>query len=539
MIQSDGGGIGVFDIDADGWPDLYFTQGGEWPAAASQTGPEDRIFRNLRGKTFRDMTSATGVVDRGFGQGVTIGDLDCDGFPEVYVANAGGNRLFRNNGDGTLTDISIESGLAGNDWSTSCAIMDFDLNGHPDLYVVNYLSLDDASAEICHEEGKLRSCRPGGFMAADDRLYLNDGDWSFTDVSSTSGILQPDGRGLGIIAADFDGDRFPDIFVGNDAVPNFLFLNRTDFTGSPSVVGESSDAEAHGIPASTGPDGRRVRFEESAVHRGIATDEAGRSQACMGIACADFNHDQQPDIFVTNFYNEPNTLYLGQRGGMFVDRTRSYQLAAPSMSMLGFGTQPLDADLDGDDDLAILNGHIDDLSASGVPYRMKPQFFENQSGKVFTESEVKCRFFLEEHLGRSLARLDWNRDGREDLAAGVLEAPSVLLTNTTNASGSWLGLQLVGTLSARDATGSTVTVQWGEHSVSRQLTSGSGFQASNQNKLTFGIPGPGADPVVNVTVLWPNGQVNSFRNLETDCDYIVVQSQSENSDGRGPVLCTH
>ncbi len=535
MFQSNGGGIGVIDVDADGWQDLYFTQGGAWPSIANSPGPNDQIFRNLGGTKFCDITAATGVIDREFGQGVAIGDLDGDGFDEIYVANIGGNRLFRSNGDGTFIDFTVESGLAGNEWSTSCAIADFDLDGNSDLYVVNYLSLDDAATEICHENGRLRSCRSEGFAAAEDQLYLNGGDWSFADISAASGILQPEGRGLGMIAADIDGDGYLDIFVGNDAVPNFLFLNRSDFAQSAAVNGESSFAAADRITALRRATGQGVHFDESAVRNGIATDDAGRAQACMGIAMADFNNDQQQDVFVTNFYNESNSLYLGQAEGMFVDRTRSYQLAQPSLSMLGFGTQALDADLDGDDDLVILNGHLDDLSASNVPYQMKPQVFENQAGQVFTEPELSDQFFRDRHIGRSLAKLDWNRDGREDLVAGLLGAPSVLLTNTTQPAEGWLGLRLIGTQSARDAKGSVVTVQAGATSMSRQLTSGSGFQASNEHALRFAIVSSATNPVVDVTVRWPDGQQHSFHGVTTDRNYIIVQAGRDDPEPRLPM----
>ncbi len=535
MFQSNGGGIGVIDVDADGWLDLYFTQGGAWPSTATSPGPNDQIFRNLGGTKFCDITTATGVIDRDFGQGVAIGDLDGDGFDEIYVANVGGNRLFRNNGDGTFHDFTVESGLAGNDWSTSCAIADFDLDGNSDLYVVNYLSLDDAATEICHENGRLRSCRSEGFVAAEDQLYLNGGDWSFADISTSSGILKSDGRGLGIIAADMDGDRYLDIFVGNDAVPNFLFLNRSDFAQSAAVNGESSLADTERMITPLRAKGQGVHFEECAVRNGIATDDAGRAQACMGIALADFNNDQKQDVFITNFYNESNTLYLGQAEGMFVDRTRSYQLAQPSLSMLGFGTQALDADLDGDDDLVVLNGHLDDLSASNVPYQMKPQVFENQAGQVFTEPELNDQFFRERHIGRSLAKFDWNGDGREDLVAGLLGASSVLLTNATQPAGSWLGLRLIGTHSARDAKGSVVTVQAGATSMSRQLTSGSGFQASNEHALRFAIVSSATNPLLDVTVRWPNGQQNSFCGVRADRNYIIVQAGPDGPVQRAPM----
>ena len=529
MVQSNGGGIGVVDIDNDGWPDLYFTQGGSWPSSTPPTGPSDQLFRNFGGKVFRNATESSGLVDCNFGQGVTVGDLNGDGFDEIYVANVGGNRLFQNNGDGTLSDISVESELAGNEWSTSCAMNDFNLDGHLDLYVVNYLSFDDAATEICHEGDKLRSCRTEGFEAAEDRLYLNGGDGSFMDVSVSSGVQQPNGRGLGIITADFDGDHYPDVFVGNDAVPNFLFLNRCNFRDTSHTAAVQSLSGNAPATAASELDQGIVRFEELAVQRGIATDDSGRSQACMGVAFADFDLDRHDDIFVTNFYNEPNTLYLGQTDGMFIDRTRSFQLSSPSIPMLGFGTQALDADLDGDQDLVVLNGHLDDLSAKGVPFQMQPQVFENQAGKWFVERQLDCPFFRAQHIGRSLARLDWNNDGREDLAAGLLGEPYELLTNVSQTFGGWVGLQLVGTTTSRNAPGAIVTIHNGEASTSRQLASGSGFQASNQHRLMIAIRDKPEDNAVKISIRWANGEECVLNDVSINQTYFVVQPRTQTS----------
>ena len=498
MVQSNGGGIGVCDLDGDAWPDLFLTQGGRWPADPANPNPPDRVFRNRLGVRMSDITDIAVPVDGQFSQGVSVSDCDGDGFDDVFVCNVGTNRLLHNNGDGTLSDVTFRADVEGNEWTASAAFADWNGDSLEDLFVVNYLSLDDAAAEICHEEKRLRSCSSDGFLAAPDQLFLNAGDGQFEDISQDAGVLQRDGRGMGIVAANLDSDFQLDAFVSNDAVPNFLFLNKPEVHVS------------HGI-----------HFAESAFTSGVAVDFAGRPQACMGIAAADFDHNGFTDLFVTNFLNEPNTLYLNQGAGLFVDRSESAGVAQPSLSFLGFGTQAVDLERDGDDDLMILNGHLDDMSADGVPYRMRPQVMRNLSGQGFHEVVAESGFLSTPHIGRALATLDWNRDGLVDAIAGMLEEPTVLLENTSDTQHHWLQLSLTGTTSARSAVGTSVTISPGNREMTRQLTSGSGFQASNERVLYWGIGEH--DAPVDVRIRWPDGGEQVLRSVLPDSEYRIVQ----------------
>jgi tetratricopeptide (TPR) repeat protein len=505
MVQSNGGGTGIIDFDRDSWPDMFMTQGGDWPADAGQSGrqPGDQLFRNLRGRTVVDVTSSAGAADAEFSQGVAIGDFDSDGFPDVFVANIGSNRLLMNNGDGTFSDVTLAAEIHGNEWSTSCVFADVNADGYDDLYIVNYLSLSDAASGICADEGKLKRCSSGEFIAAADQLLVNVGDGTFRDISKSSGIIHDDGRGLGVAAADFNLDGSIDVFVANDAVPNFLLLNQTT-AGQP-------------------------RFAEAAVASGIAVAVSGEPQACMGIAVADFDHNRMPDVFVTNFLNESNTMYFGLGTGLFVDRTRSLHLTQPSISMLGFGTQPIDLDMDGFDDLVVLNGHIDDLSAAGVAYQMPIQFFWNKKGAGFVPVESRSAFLTEKHVGRSLAVADWNRDGRQDLVAGLLDESSCLLENDTPTSSGWLQIRLVGDSVSRRANGTRVTVassnSQGEGTWVMKIAGGGGFQASNDSTLTFGLGEHTGD--CTITVHWPNCPAQTLTDVLSGHSLTIIQRVDE------------
>jgi tetratricopeptide (TPR) repeat protein len=502
MFQFSGGGVGAVDYDRDGWPDLFLTQGGDWPDEEPQL-PSDRVFRNQRGTRFQDTTAAAGVVETSYSQGLAVGDYDADGWPDVFVANVNENRLFRNNGDGTFSDVTQPAGIIGNAWSTSVACADFNGDTLPDFYVVNYLTGDNLLSRICYKaDGTPRACTPHEFDAAEDQLLLNLGDGQFRDVTAAAGVLAPGGKGLGVIAADFDGSGRLSLFVGNDTTANFFFQNQ------PVTPGD--------VP----------QFEETAVVTGLAFDREGRTQACMGIAAGDADGDQQLDLFVTNYYNESNTLYQRQPTLMFFDATMEASLKEPSIRQLGFGTQFLDADLDGWSDLIVTNGHVDDETARGIPLHMPTQLFQNTGAGRFDEIPASQLgpWFEGRFLGRAVARIDWNRDGREDFIVGNLDSPTALLTNHTPAEGKFLALQLIGTTSAREAIGATVEVRHGDRTLTRQLVAGDGYQASNERQLIFGV---GAADVVDVMVRWPSGRADSFQNVPTATCWMAVEGRSD------------
>ena len=512
MFEFTGGGVAVLDFDRDEWPDAYFVQGCLWDDHSTQTGDLDRLFRNDGAGRFADVTPQVGIVEGKFGQGATTGDIDQDGFPDIFVANIGGNRLFRNQGDGTFAEDMAFRELSGTAWSISAAIADLNADGIPDIYVVNYLGGNDVFNRVCENQRRDRkqTCRPTSFPAADDQLLLGQGDGSFVDVTATSGILQSEGRGMGVMAAAFDDRSRLGLFVANDGTANFHF---TPIYPSPSVTSLNS----HRLVA-------QPLFEDQARVAGTAFDGRGNAQAGMGVAAGDINGDTLLDLFVTNFEDETNTLYLQQSGGIFQDRTREYGLSIPSLKMLGFGTQCFDADLDGWLDLIVANGHVNDTGDVGSSYRMSPQFFRNSAGQRFAELTAAQLgpYFAGKYLGRAVANWDWNRDGLTDAIMTHLDAPTALLTNTTPTFGRWLSVLLVGTSSERDAIGTRIDIRHEGRILRRQLTTGDGYMAGNERRLTFGLGATKLDRVA-LHVIWPSGRIESLPEVPLDHHVIIIE----------------
>jgi tetratricopeptide (TPR) repeat protein len=503
MFESFGGGVAVIDFDGDAWPDLYFTQGCRWPPDETQHEHRDRIYRNLGDGRFADTTAEAGLGDNRFSPGATVADFDNDGFPDLYVANIGLNRLCHNNGDGTFADVTQAANISGSRWTTSCVMADWNGDGLPDVYDVTYLTGENVYRLICQKEGKSRACDPGAFDAERDQMYLNLGDGRFENVTGETGIDVPNGKGLGVVAADFDGSGRINLFVANDGVPNFYFINRTSEPGA------------------------RPRFTEEALLCGLAFDQDGRAKAGMGVAAGDADGNGLLDLVVTNFYREGSTLYLQQAGQQFVDATRRAGLLEPSLHRLGFGIQFVDGDLDGRPDVIVTNGHVDDFSHLGTPYRMPPQYFRNVGDGRFAElkSAALGPYFEGKHLGRGMARVDWNRDGREDVVISHLDAPAALLTNRTPNVGHFLALQLRGVQSARDAIGAQVTLRAGNRTMTQQLTAGDGYQASNQRQLVFGL---GSQTLIDeVHVRWPSGAAQTWHDLPVDAELLLIEGRSE------------
>ena len=512
MYEFTGGGVGVLDFDMDGLPDLWLTQGGKWPPDSGQIAYIDRLYRNQSGTRFRDVTDDCGILENGFSQGLAVGDINNDGFPDVFVANIGFNRLYENNGDGTFTDVSMKAGLDGEQWTTSSVIADVNHDGWPDIYAVNYLKGSTIFTQPCRQ-GR---CSPTYYSAEQDQLYLSLGDGRFTNATEVSGIVEPNGKGLGIVAADFNDSGSLSLFVANDTAPNFFFI--------PT---EKQKAEIHGT--SNRNRLSMARFVNEGLGSGLAMSERGRAEGSMGIAVADANGDQRLDVFVTNFMDETNTFYRQHEDRFFEDFTQRVGLGAPSFRMLGFGAQFLDADLDGWPDLMVTNGHVSNRTSEGVPYQMPPQFFRNIGDGTFAEAKRGSLgpYFNGQYLGRGLARLDWNRDGLEDIAITHLDAPAALLTNTTKTHGHFLAIQLRATRTARDAIGAIVTVNAEGRRLTGQLIAGDGYQASNERQLVFGF-GAEQPEKIDVSIRWPSGLVETFSVLGSDKTLLTIE-------GRGPL----
>lgn len=512
MYELTGGGIAVLDFDCDGWPDICFSQGCPWPPGKTPSAYRDRLFHNMAGERFTEISAEAGIDEADFGQGVAVGDFNSDGFPDLFVANAGENRLLENNGDGTFTDVTDDAGIRGNSWTTSCVVADLTGDGHPDIYEANYLAGSDVFTKVCrHADGSLRQCAPFHFDGADDRLWVNDGSGVFRERAGELLSVRPNGKGLGVAVWSTAEPGSLNLLVANDTTPNLFFRSERTLPAVP------------------------LRLTEMGVRSGIAVNENGKAEGCMGIALGDVDGDGLVDALVTNFYNETNTLYLNMGDGFFEDRTRETGLESNSMKVLGFGTQFIDVDLDGTLELFVANGHVDDLRSTGRPWRMPAHLYRQAGDRlVLVEPEKAGQYFQQHWLGRAVARCDWNRDGKNDLLVGHLLDPSSLLTNTTEKTGRFLSLRLFGVESPRDAIGATVQATIGRKTIVRQLTAGDGYQASNERRLIFGTGDSMA--IERLVVRWPSGQTQDFGQVATNQEVWLVEGGDLVPNGPGSLL---
>ena len=503
MFEYTGGGVGIFDLDLDGHDDIHMTQGTDWPSEKGQTNFVDQTFRNLRGNGFANVTEHAGLGDAGFSQGVSAGDFDNDGFPDLYVGNIAGNTLYHNNGDGTFADVTASSGIGHQHWTTSCVVVDLNGDSLPDLYDVTFLQGTDVFTKICEgEDGIPRSCAPAAFEAAPDFVWENLGDGSFRQMPAESGFNTPDGDGLGILVSDFDQSGRLSIFIANDGRANFFY-----------------------VPATAMPP--HTEWQEIGVVNGTAFDAVGQAQACMGVASADFDKNGSLDLFVTNFYQEANTLYVNMGSNNFLDQSKRFGLHDPSYSYLGFGTQFVDADLDSWPDLLVANGHVDDFRHKNIPYRMKPQLFQNDGGKRFQEvtQESVGPFFAAEHMGRGMAKLDWNHDFLSDVVISQLDEPAALLTNRTAPKGQGTGLRLIDNSSDRDAVGTRVVVDVEGETSTYFLTAGDGYQSSNSREVIIATPEGCKE--FNLRVYWKSGVCQTFDHVTPGAHYVAADSKTQ------------
>jgi tetratricopeptide (TPR) repeat protein len=498
-----GGGVAVLDYDGDGWLDVYVVQGGSFPPRPENTAARradgDRLFRNRRDGTFEDATANAGIAQlgRGYGFGVTSGDYNNDGWTDLLVTRYGSYLLLRNRGDGTFTDATASAGLCGaRDWPTSAAFADLDGDGDLDLYVCHYLVWDDEHPTLCPDSrapGGYASCLPLRFPARADHLFRNDGG-HFVDVTAQAGIADRDGRGLGVVATDFDGDGRIDLFVANDMSANFLFHN----------LG-------------------KLKFEEIALEAGVACNGEGGYQAGMGVACGDLDGDGRPDLAVTNFFGESTTFFHNLGAGVFADGTAAVGLKAPSRFLLGFGITFLDADNDGCLDLASANGHIHDLRPK-VPYAMPAQLLAGgPKGHLRDVSHQSGAAWGVPRIGRGLACADLDNDGRLDLLLVAQNSPMAYFHNRTEPAGHFLTIRLEGRTSSRDATGATVTINAGGRRHRAWRVGGGSYASANDPRLHFGL-GP-SETVDRIEVHWLSGRVDELQSLRADTGYLIREGE--------------
>lgn len=488
-----GGGAAWLDYDGDGRLDLYVIDGCRlWEPDPHQTGHVNRMFRNRGGGRFEEVAFASNSAENRYGQGCAVGDFNADGFPDLYLTNYGRNTLLVNNGDGTFDDATEAAGVGDELWGSSAAWLDVDGDGYLDLYVVNYVDCTRANHKICEYDGKPGYCGPGSWQGVEDRVFRSRGDGTFVESARALGFESKGGKGLAVVACDFDGDLKPEIYVANDMMPNFLFTR----------------SKSQGAPAA----GSRL-YHDVAAAAGCATSYDGRFEASMGIACADFDGDGRPDIFLTHFYSAKNTLYRNLGGLLFDDVSRRSRIAATSYQTLGFGTAAFDFDRDGDFDLFVANGHV--LGPSHDPSQMPPQLLENDGRGRFREvSSAAGAYFAGKYLGRGVAEADYDDDGDVDLAVTHVDRPLALLRNETRAGeAAFIGFDLRTPGRIRPI-GGRVIVRAGSRTITLPVTAGGSYLSSRDPRLFVGL-GAHRGPV-SVEIHWPSGRVDRFDPVEVN-----------------------
>jgi tetratricopeptide (TPR) repeat protein len=507
LPETTAGGVALLDYDGDGDLDVYLVQGGRFPPPRGDAPGGDRLFRNLGNGAFEDATAASGIdrLVRGYGHGVTVGDVDNDGDPDLFLTRWRAYQLLRNRGDGTFADATAEAGLGGDrDWPTSAALADLDNDGDLDLYVCHYLKWDAENPTLCEEAAKAGRpvdpnrrydyCMPRPFPALPDHLFRNDGG-KYVDVTAEAGIVDEDGRGLGVTAADVDADGLVDLFVANDTTANYLFRNRGG-----------------------------MRFEEVGLESGVACNAGGAFQAGMGTACGDVDGDGRLDLLVTNFYGESTTYFRNLGEGMFADQTAASGLAAPTRYLLAFGVVLFDANNDGFLDLATANGHVVD-DRPDFPLEMPGLLVVGGPDGRFRDATPGAGAALNaRRMGRALAAGDLDGDGRVDLVYVAHNTPVALLRNGTGASGSWIRLELEGTASNRDGVGAVVTVRAGGATRTVVRAGGGSFQSASDSRLHVGLGD--ATRVDAVEVRWPSGRVDRHEGLEARRGYLLREGDA-------------
>ena len=467
----------------------------------------DRLFRNRGDGTFEDVTERSGIASfpRGYGHGVAVGDFDNDGRPDLFVTRWHSYALYRNQGHGRFEDVTASAGFGGDrDWPSSAAFADLDGDGDLDLYVCHYLFFDPANPKKCDhsDPSQNHTCMPRDYPAVADHVFRND-HGRFVDVTAQAGFVDPDGRGLGVVAADLDDDNKIDLYVANDMSTNYLFHNRGGF-----------------------------RFEETGHISGLAASADGVYKSGMGIACGDLDGDCRLDLAVTNFFGESTTFFRNLGQGLFVDHTALIGLLAPSRPLLGFGVAFPDVNNDGWLDLISTNGHVFD-GRPQIPFKMPLQLLMGSPGGRLTDVSQRAGApFRPLHLGRGLAVGDLDNDGRLDIVVVNQNEQLAYLHNRTAQPGHFIRFSLEGTRSNRDAVGARVTIISGGRRRMSERIGGGSYQSASDPRLHFGLGD--SRQVERVEVRWPSGQVDRHEVLAADREYRLREGAKPDEVKTGP-----
>jgi enediyne biosynthesis protein E4 len=494
ILETVGCGCAFIDYDNDGWLDLFVLSGTrvENPPA----GVSNRLYKNNRDGTFTDVTQKAGLFKTGWASAVCVGDFNNDGLEDLFVTYWGGFALYRNNGDGTFTDVTTETGLVPDPskWYSGCTFVDYDRDGHLDLFVATYLKFDfknvpkPGESSNCTWKGVPVNCGPRGLPPGTFSLFRNNGKGAFSDVSEAAGIKKSiTGYGMTVVAADFDNDGWPDIYVACDSVPSLLFMNRHDGT-----------------------------FREEGLVRGVALNEDGMEQAGMGVGIGDFDLNGTLGIFKTHFADDTNIVYRNDGKGNFEDLTTRSGLGVETQ-YIGWGAGIFDLDNDGMPDLFLVTGNVYpgiEKKLPNYPWKTPRLVFRNLGNGKFEELiDEAGPGIAAPHASRGCAFGDFDNDGDIDVLIVNLNEPPSLLRNDTTGGNHWLKLKLVGTKSNRSAIGARVICRYGGKQQAQEVLSQSSFYSSNDSRLHFGL---GAETAATLEVRWPSGLMQTFSKVAVD-----------------------
>jgi len=515
IFEVKGGGVAALDYDNDGWMDLLFSRGSSLERWRRGTNPGPILYRNRGDGSFEDVTQKAGLLHRGWGVGVSAGDIDNDGWVDLYLTNLGPDVLYHNDGDGTFTDATERSGIRAPVWSSSAAFGDFDGDGFLDLYVASYLDVgpdklpEGRAGGTCSYVGVPVLCGPRGLPGGQDLYFHNNGNGTFSEQSEGSGAFDKERYfGLGVVTADVDGDRDLDIYVGNDATPNYLFVNRGD-----------------------------GHFDERGFPSGVAVSGDGNEQASMGVDAADYDNDGRPDLYATHFASDYSTLYHNLGGLLFEDVTVRARIRDPEWPDVKWGTRMVDLDQDGWKDIVHANGHVYPHLRSGGDPGATPRpgarketyeqpaltiYLNNRDGTFRDVSSEAGHDATVRVLGRGTATADLDNDGDQDVVVACLDSRPLLLRND-GAPGHWLMFRAVGRKSNRDGIGARVTVRAGSLSQFWEVKRTAGIYSASDPRAHFGLGEATKADLVRVE--WPGGKVDEWKDVPADRHYRVDEAE--------------
>ena len=500
-LEEFGPGVCVADFDGDGWPDIYFVNARHRYTRGIKL--KNALYRNNRDGTFTDVTDSAGVPGTGFGLGCVWGDYDNDGFPDLYVTQFGKNVLYHNNGDGTFTDVTDKAGVGGLEagiFHSGATFVDYDRDGKLDLYVGTYVTMDPETQRYCTLSTVQSSCPPAAYKGSPNALYHNNGDGTFTNVTKRAKALEPEGKNLAVGAGDFDNDGWPDIFVANDGIRAFLFHNLQNGT-----------------------------FEETAALAGMAYNKYGQPMGAMCISLGDYDNDGFLDLYISDFQASSDHLWHNEGKGYFVEVSDQAGITAPTRNVLSFGGGFFDYDNDGWLDLFIANGHVypevEQVSPT-TKYKQRNSLFHNERNGKFTESSVAEGISaLPPRTGRGGAFLDFDNDGFVDVIVANNDDPPTLLHNNGSVGNHFVNFKLVGTKSNRDAMGARIRVVAGGIAQIREIAGGGSYLSQSDLRANVGLGS--ATRAESVEVSWPSGAKQTFKNVEADKFWLIVEGNPE------------